>query len=988
MPYTRTRAWHLFGDQAGPWTSLGPSCEGEFLLADCSDDTDWLHWLARLERQTCDCRVDTERLAAAFGHWSDAFWGAFELPTLLALLGCCLVVGWAIWGALEKHHFSSWCVAALRVTSQQPSRDPAVVRSTFMAMPNGRAVKAKNHTHPMSAASRSRGSVESGMFARLLGEQPYYVQKSASDDRCGRTGSRWMFWGKDLTSSYAAQDPVGVAAMIDVDYYIDMPTWLSRHVLPTVLYTFCPSRVSNGEGEYSYTFDKHNTVHYRVSGGGKYEHELWDYGADVMIAVRHVLWFWKVAVVYNIDRRRIDADHQLVLLTPIARSSFPFLGLDNFLSGHKLCRLAVCQKANDGEDDFLRLQVQGADGLLVSTGRAMSHQCATISATLDDAIATLSRLGKTPLTVAQVKTACKDDDLVGATMLVDYHRSTAPCGAPTVYPVASSSFQFNPQSYDPDAKLMMVPYMSPLILGNTAPTKNKSNEEQAVAGRVTNVRPAQLEVDGIMLRDMDEFLRELMPEPSAHFPCDAETVYDKQNRPTQRRILDEADAVGGIEERTLSTFMKAEAYGKVTDPRIITIIPGQNKAKYSQYTYAFAELMREQEWYAFGKTPLEIALRVAEVCETADMVVLTDLSRCDGRISNVSRLLERLALLRYFHTSCHDDLCEVLATQSHQKARTTEGVKYETGEARLSGSPETADMNTLTNVFMAYRAHRGVGKTHREAMRQLGIYGGDDGLTPNIDPVSYTATVAQFGQVLEAEVVLRHSRGVNFLARYYSPDVWSGAADSMCDVKRQLGKLHLTPHMPGNVRPIDKLVEKCRGYAATDPNTPLIGAVAWEVLACVEADVLVRAKTLDLRGVAAYGATAPPGDQYPNEYGSWMDDEIELAMPNFAHELFAKWLLDSTMHDEFLSPPLCLEAEVKVDTKEAVVVDGDVHNFNKQPCEHYAAGKCTFGDKCRFAHVGAIPQATPVCGQFKKTGTCKFGEKCKYSHAPAPPAGT
>ena len=48
----------------------------------------------------------------------------------------------------------------------------------------------------------------------------------------------------------------------------------------------------------------------------------------------------------------------------------------------------------------------------------------------------------------------------------------------------------------------------------------------------------------------------------------------------------------------------------------------------------------------------------------------------------------------------------------------------------------------------------------------------------------------------------------------------------------------------------------------------------------------------------------------------------------------------------------------------------------KQPCVHWErAGKCSFGEKCSFAH-----EKTGVCTFFLNHGRCRHGDTCKYKH--------
>ena len=48
----------------------------------------------------------------------------------------------------------------------------------------------------------------------------------------------------------------------------------------------------------------------------------------------------------------------------------------------------------------------------------------------------------------------------------------------------------------------------------------------------------------------------------------------------------------------------------------------------------------------------------------------------------------------------------------------------------------------------------------------------------------------------------------------------------------------------------------------------------------------------------------------------------------------------------------------------------------KQPCVHWErAGRCSYGDKCSFAH-----EKSGICTFFLNHGRCRHGDGCKYKH--------
>lgn len=884
------------------------------------------------------------------------------------------------------------------------------VRSTFNAQQMMAMRPSGAHTHPNSAITRSQASLFITAMARDLGKEAFFYQMSASDQRNGRIGSRDPFWSKDLAAEMKDDETrAGFTAIVDVDYYIDMEERLSHARGPVVLYTLVPEKVAKDTGEYSYTFNANDEIEYTVSGGGRYTHELWDYGTDTLIVEnRSYLGLWVDSVAYNVDRRQVDSDHQLICLTPIASLRTPLLGLSLFVAGSRLKRLKVVQNLTTsfGKQAFLRLDSQGAEGRMRSTGMASSYVEVTTTVSVDDTLAVQAKLGKTDLTVAQVKTTTKNDD-TSVAVLTAYHRAKSTNSGPVVFPITNAfqTFEFSPDNADPESKASVQAFMSPFVDGTFVPTISKGNDEQAIKGRVENVRANVGPMPPKYLAYMQEFLGFLIPEPHLAHPVDHEEVFERQARPTQRRILDEACSVGSLDESgEVGTFMKKEPYAKVTDPRNITIIPGRNKYAYSRYMYAFSECLRQTKWYAFGKTPLEIAERVAEICSEADDVTGTDLSRCDGRISAWFRQFERMSMLRLFSEVYAQDLQAVMATQFGQRGKTSTGYKYSTGDSRLSGSPETADFNSVDNALMAYITYREEKSSPEVAWNKLGVYGGDDGLSPDAPAKTYTKVAKNFGQVLEAEVLPRHSPGVNFLARFYSPEVWTGDTSSMCDIKRQMLKFHLTANLPRSVTALAKLIEKARGYLATDRNTPIIGDICRAVeQAFGSRGGLTITSNAELANIGSWFSRYAADVQFPNvNHDNWMDSLIYAQFPEFDRDLLSGWLDQITgkalpaIGLSILSPPVCAFSRTLGTVPADVVVDGDIvrsakHETNTRQelvpeievCKHYLNGKCTYGNKCRKAHVGDVAQAPIECHTFRTTGTCKY-VNCKFLHNARP----
>jgi hypothetical protein len=802
--------------------------------------------------------------------------------------------------------------------------------------------------------------------------EPYLLQESASDQKRRSDGLRTFHWAKDLSLDphFSTLTSNHVVAMVDVDHYYDMPGMLAAYPHIYLVATFQPTAVTHSGEDYSFRFLPDNMVHYAVSGGAVYEHKVWNYGSDIIIALCSTILGYQCTV-YTITRKKFDDHHCLILLQPTVSFWSPLLNPSRWVKGSVLERLVV------HDNGFNRLDVQTTAGLMRSTSRVGTWVSATVPVELDDVISTTSRLNSTALTVAQVKTLAKSDDAVQAAVLTEYHRQnpTSKASPPLVFPPSESVFhyQFVTPSYDSNAKQSMHAFMSPIVHGAYVPMRAKSNDERAVSGRVLEVKaPADIKVTPFIVACMTEFVSLLVPEGIKHLghPVDIPEVYERQNRPSQRMLLHQVENLpDDISNAKVVTFQKTETYQKPSDPRIISTIPTTNKLHYSTFTYAFSEYLRSVEWYAFGKTPKQISQRVADICSKASRhVAKTDLSRMDGHVSSTLRMLERCIMQRFFAESYHGDLLKLMDTQHSRKAVTGFGIKYDTGYARLSGSPETADFNSIDNAFGSYMALRktvfdGAVLNPEQAWNLLGLFGGDDGLQGDVDPDEQQKAYSSLGQELEIEIVLRGALGVDMLSRKYGPDVWYGSANNMCDIARQLSKLHVSISLPSNVTPSQKLATKLFSYYLTDRNTPIIGELASLVVSRY-ADLIINPSTHPeiARQLMSYYSQHPAKDNFINERQDWMFDVIRADMPDFDEGLFHSWLRECRVDPAcLLRPPLCQPVKAHPPVKHPVDIAGDIQvpekkDSERKPakiCRHFAAGKCTWADKCKFLHSNA-----------------------------------
>lgn len=777
-------------------------------------------------------------------------------------------------------------------------------RSVFSSAPMPHSSLPKNHTHPAAAASRSTATLFMRTVSTMLGLEPFFYQESLSNQERGFAGSRQYYWSKDVNADPSPDLPTdrNLMCLVDVDYYIDLEEFLIEHPGPVMLYTFVPDTVAGEYGDTSHTFDKDSNLEMLVAGSATHRHPLYNYGVDNII----IRYGWTTAT-YEVERRPVSANRYVILLSPTGRWSHIGSLFASILMGPRISRLKVAH------GDFLALNVMSAKGHCTSVARVGELLCATIPTADHQALAGLDRTSKVALNLHQIISMLPkdmDENIQRriAVCLLDYHQNAEVAKADTVFPVeyAVRRYQAHSPVLDDTSRPGMVPFMSPIIHGAFVPDDCAANDAAAIKHRIADVK-SDLEIEGpsgaFVLERMHEFLERFIPEPHIGHPVGYDEVSERQPRPTQQTILMRALHTF-VPQRVISMFVKREAYGDVKAPRPISTINGVDKVEYSRYIYAFADHLKTAVWYAFGLTPLYIALRVVEICVRAAFTVNTDFDKYDGRVSPVMRMLEHLALIRYFCVKYHDAIIKLHNSQFNLKGFSRYGMRYLTGTARASGSPETSSMNSLGNAFTNYVAAYLQTKDADAAYKALGLYGGDDGLTANLEPDHLVRAAELVGHKLTISPTPRGQLGVKFLSRVYSPNVCYGSPDSCADLPRQLSKFHVTTNVDPAITNEMKLVAKATGFALSDPNTPILGELSVRVM---DLAFPVEAKHQDeLTSIQSWNSRMPT--QYPNEnHAGWMDAYALEALIGFDHLRFHNWLDSCITLQDYLRAPLCCD---------------------------------------------------------------------------------
>jgi len=814
--------------------------------------------------------------------------------------------------------------------------DHTIMKSAFMQSDIPYVRPQSCHSHPEQAALRSTASAFASSLALQTSCPSYEIQRSRSDERAGRAGCRINYWGKDLIANETpfAHDPRNLHIFIDVDYYVDMPTFLSEHFQPTFLYSLQPSATSRDvPGGYAYCFNADQSITYRVHGSGEFVHHIWNWSVDsVGIYITNAFGLPKSYTVYCIERRTVSLDRDYVMLIPTKQ----WRGLPSVMATllFPSNNLNILEPVSG---NFVRLMTQDKHGLQTHTGITGKFINSTLPTHVDEYLASICRTSKHDLLLSSVMNV-NEQQRVAAAISQEYHLSKSGHKPPVICPTSLAAYHYtfdqngNSEGYRP----VLSSFCKPFIQGAWVPIADPPTEQHAINERIIKVAPQPLHYDGKLIQLMHEFSELLIPSQYMHktVPTSEEEVYIRQMRPTQRRILDMANYTGST-GRT-SSFMKAEPYQGPKPARIISTINPSDKLAYSQVMYAFSDdVLKRQPWYAFGKTPREIEQRVVEICERAEQYITnSDFSKFDGHGSNTMRVFERILLLRAFKVEYHTAVSDLHFKQYGMRGYSKLGAKYDTNFTRASGSPETSAFNSLTNCFVSYVTLRttlkgSYGHNPSSAWELLGIFGGDDGLNADVNIPLYLKSAQRIGQVVEAEPVAKGQLGVKFLSRFYGPEVWYGDPNNCSDIKRIMSKIHLSQTLPPAITPAIKLHEKCRCLIMCDPHTPVLGPLCQRVCDLGNANVHginYHTKYVDSVRMTlhTWNSQYATNVQYTNRDAEWMHTVLERDLEGIDEIKFITWLAAAPTIDHIIQNAYLLTDIQPAKISEPVVVNGDL----------------------------------------------------------------
>jgi hypothetical protein len=703
---------------------------------------------------------------------------------------------------------------------------------------------AVGHSHPDAAIARNVADEGINTFIRLQGLDVYSVQMSQRDVAASVDGSLIHYHLQDQHMQERS-DPITqqhVVKLCNVDYYINWLDylWMAQ---PFMLFTFTPEDPCGSYHEYKWTTNNNNTITMDVSGGATYHHPLWNYNVD-----HFSVTYPGVTITYSVEINRIYKHWSYVLLCPmsVVRASAlarPSMTLQRQQLIVNATTIATIEQHKKTMFDSGPLRVPCAiiehSDSSISVARPGEFSSITISSKLRSTLN--SRIEYSQFKLGDLSNLLSteygsDQRFAAATIYTSYPYNGRLCGkATTKYSQRDLDVSYgrSDPSFLPELSLTGTVLCSPVIDNGFLPWRSKLNEKWTREERIENIRNVQVRFLPKYLKFACEFAKLIIPHPSCQAPYEVSMVAELQNRPTQ--IQNNLRAARNMDNwiidmpSEVKSFQKSEVYPGLKDPRNISTLPSEHCLIYSTFTLPFTNILKTTKWYIFGKHPNRVAEDVTNLCARSKTITETDFSRFDGTHSLALYKLELALLLRTYHPCHHKQIRQVHASMVNAGARMTLGTRYEIGGSRLSGSADTSCMNSIDNAFVSYCAYRTMGYSESVSYDKLGLYGGDDGLSGDIDTTILERVATDLG--LRLKVTSRPSSDpTSLLGRLYP--IPAGSPVNMADLPRQLAKLHVCPTRDPKIvaDPWIGLYNKASGYYITDPHTPMLGAWCRTVL--------------------------------------------------------------------------------------------------------------------------------------------------------------
>lgn len=618
---------------------------------------------------------------------------------------------------------------------------------------------------------------------------------------------REHFWLQDETLPEHLDRVIStdVFLLIDVDYHIDMNHLLSLGH-PIICYHFRPDFAARKTTTYAYRFEGDDII-YTVSGGRDLRHPLWNYDVDEVTGYAS-----GTRIYYEVSSARVSPDHYLTMIIPKYERTLTLtnpLPLHRFKTstGHQKDKVTIIGSREDptlisyalqgpffyDHVELTREQVLGAHSHIVfGTDRIKSStqsslerwfQLNVFKDTKDCQLAALVMLALVGI----------DDTMRVNTTLPDI-------------------FHFGDEAKGVGSKMTSPLVTFPALIPSRSVQADIETVDQRIEGNTA--RPFLLpQQEAKYLKYATELAECLIPTPARGIPWSQDEVLAHQTKHNQRiKALNYAAWLSPkLQPFTVRNFQKAETYPNPKAARAISTVPYDHQIALSQFTLSMKQTLIQHPSFGPGKTPAQLTEQVTNMKAPLSA---RDFSNFDGTVSHILNRVVEIIALRWVHPDHAQQFLRLLRREHNAPGRTVYGVRYNTGQTRITGSPDTADHNTLCNMFVSYATLRVAGEDSKTAQAHLGLYYGDDSIEPLLPQEAHNKVIRDL-QLISKDIIVNNGDPIPFLGRLFSHGT------SICDPLRAMAKIHLTM---SSLPKYQALANKAAGYYATDRQTPIIGA--------------------------------------------------------------------------------------------------------------------------------------------------------------------
>lgn len=691
-----------------------------------------------------------------------------------------------------------------------------------------------------------------------------------------------------------------IGMMIDVDYYPeDLGVRIARGGVPWIMFSFCPEKPAgvSRDSRYTWTTNDDGSITMRVSGGAVYTHKLWAWHQRDHFTVKTAMTVTMCKVDTYYVNRNFDPNWRYVLIVPEVRINRLSYGLHTWLVKHQVVSLrrlntiikatlvnknksgnktteirmgvtytvekgsTVLNMAYAGSTRVYRCPAGPVSSCLAEIQLAENEQLAgskvrmilgpeVMELTEGDNKVTRARpamdredLAKGPLVdpVATVITplfhlarAWSKDASFTPPCMFEVGRALAP---------AFSATHPNSEGFEESTKFKGVRFAQPITMEESMfPVETRDNQMVGVSERITGVANKKIATKFIM-ECADEFVERIVPheQVGTFFPLTLEQVIEGLPTPTRKARAAAVEDVLHIysepKDALVDMFIKSESYPGGKAPRLISQVEQEHNLMMSRFTLGFKKCLKQWGAYVPGKTPVQVAQAIADMASNASELEESDYSSMDGTVSAFMQSLVRKCYLRGIPSEYASEFVRFFDAEINCKAKSKLGVTYYPKTARLSGSPQTTDGNTIITMFHCYLTFRvDVGANLSpdrawEALNNSCLCNGDDVAKANTGK-ALEVTAESLGLLAKRKLITKESgETLSFLGRDYLP--WetdeAGCAYSIKDIPRAAPGLGLSAKSSVPL-PVAAIM-KCGGLLATDLSTPIIASYCSAVIA-------------------------------------------------------------------------------------------------------------------------------------------------------------